>query len=84
MQVLVKNTYHCDLIECPEYIVNNLVQYQTEFDKWATIHDHIVSLNTFVEWVNNNYLSDSIQKIQIICIGIIPTKEQMQLPYIYY
>lgn len=84
MQVLVKNTYHCDLLECPEHIAKDLVQYQTEFDEWAVVNDHIVDLYSFTEWVNDNYLVDSIQKIQILSVGFTPTKEQLQLPYILY
>lgn len=84
MQVLVKNTYHCDLIECPEHVVKYLVQYQEEFDKWANTHDHIVSLETFVEWVNSQYLSESKQQISILSIGFIPSAEQLKLPFIYY
>ncbi|ROR28630.1 hypothetical protein EDD66_104217 [Mobilisporobacter senegalensis] len=84
MQVLVKNTYHCDLIECPDHIIDNLVQYQSEFDKWAMLHDCMVNLDTFIEWVNSNYLNDSIIKIKIISIGITPSEEQKKLPFIYY
>lgn len=84
MQVLVKNTYHSDLIECPDFIVANLVKYQEEYDKLAVINDYVVNLETFIEWVNSTYLKDSVKKIYIICIGIYPTEEQKKLPKLYY
>lgn len=84
MQVLVKNTYHCDIIECPDFIVTNLVKFQEEYDRLAVINDLIVNLETFIEWVNNTYLKDNDEKIRIISIGIYPTEEQKKLPRIYY
>lgn len=84
MKVLVNNMYHSDIIECPDDIVDTLVLYQTEFDKWAILYDHIVNLYTFIEWVNSNYLKEYEEKIEIISIGIIPSEEQKKLPYINY
>ncbi len=84
MQVLVNNTYDSDLIECPDFIVANLVKYQEEYDKLAVINDLIVNLETFIEWVNNTYLKDNDKKISIISIGIYPTEEQKKLPKLYY
>lgn len=84
MQVLVKNMYHCDLLECPDYMAYNLVKYQTEFDKWSVIHDHFVCLETFVEWMNTTYLLDSPQKMEIVSMSFFPTEEQKKLPFIMY
>lgn len=58
-----------------------MVRYQTEFDKWAIIHDHTVSLDAFIEWVNNNYLKNNMGKMKIISIGITPTGEQGEQPF---
>ncbi len=84
MQVLVHYTYDSDLIECPDDIVEKLVYYQTEYDKWAVEHDCIVDLETFIEWVNQKYLKDNVKKICIINTGIHPTEEQKKLPKLYY
>lgn len=84
MQVLVKNTYHCDLLECPDHIIKNLGKYQEEFDRWVKINDHIVNLDTFVEWVNENYLNKNNDKIKILSVSFLPSEEQKKLPFIVY
>jgi hypothetical protein len=84
MQVLVNNTYHSDLIECPDDIVHKLLHYQEEFDKFAVIHDYPVSLDTFIDWVNQKHLKNREKKITIISNGIIPTDAQKKLPHINY
>ena len=84
MQLLVNNTYDSDLIECPDFIVANLLEYQQEYDRLAVINDLVVNLDTFIEWVNNTYLIDNDEKISINSSGIFPTEEQKKLPKLYY
>lgn len=84
MQVVVKNTYHCDIIECPDFLVPNLVKLQTEYDKPAVMNDWIVSLETFTQWINRTYLKDNDEKVRIISTCLDTTEELNKLPRIYY
>jgi hypothetical protein len=87
MKVLVKYEYeefHTDIIECPNSIVVRLGKYQEEYDKYAVKYDKEVSLDKFVEWVNDRYLKGSVDKIKIIERGITPTIEQKKYPYLTY
>lgn len=37
--IFLKFTYDADLVECPDYIANNLDKYQLDFDKWLSAED---------------------------------------------
>lgn len=84
MLVLVKYTYdYCDLIDCPNILIEDLVSLQGQFDKWAVKYDKEVNLDTFVNWLNEYHYGNK-NEFKIVERGIYPTAEQLKYPFICY
>ncbi len=35
-KIILNWTYYSDMVECPDYISNNLLEYQFKFDEWVS------------------------------------------------
>lgn len=98
-KVLLNWTYESDLIECPNYISNNLQEYQMRFDKWLSDKNNYhgywtkdceandglcFGSDAFVDWLNEYIIKDVETKVIFLKIGFKANKEEMLLPHIYF
>lgn len=89
-----------DVIECPQYVADNLKSYQRKFDKWIydrkNQHGYWVKDpadggwavcfdgEAFLNWLNNNVLTDGDEKAFFVSRNHIPTQEEKKYPQIHF
>ena len=96
-KLLVNWTFSSDLIECPNFVVENIKKYQTEFDKWlynTKEHDYWVNIDdeqiiqfdidAFVNWINEYLINNLDDKAFILKHDFKPNKEEKLLPQINF
>lgn len=98
-RILLYWGWDADLIECPEFIAENLLKYQRDFDSWIsnTNNEHgywsidseggralSFTGEAFLKWLNEVVLKDNNSKAYFVKQEYVPSKEDMKLPRINF
>lgn len=93
-RIALEFTYYTDIIEVPNFVEQNIVKYQREFDKWLYDKNNnhglwiidngekkAVSFDSsdFVDYLNKYIISDNNLKAKIIQTGLPETPEKMRV-----
>ena len=90
----------CVLIECPQYIVDDLDRYVRKFDKWLSTADHGLWVHTefdddgsgsvcfdgatFVDWLNQYVLTEDDEKAYFVDRNYQSNEYDKNYPHIYF
>jgi len=89
----------CDLIECPQYIVDDLDRYVRKFDKWLynPKNDHGMWMDdgfggrgvnfngdAFVNWLNQYVLTEDDEKAYFVDRNYQSNENDKNYPHIYF
>lgn len=98
-KVLLSWTYECDMIECPDYISSNIIEYVNRFDSYLydknNQHGHwtkdsfgndavCFGSEDFVRWLNKNVIQPKDRKVSFIKRSFQADEEEKHLPCIYF
>lgn len=98
-EILLYWGWDADLIECPQFIAENLCMYQRQFDKWLSNpnnnHNYWRKDNegelglafdgtAFLEWLNSVVLVNEKEKAHFVKREFVPEKAELNLPRINF
>ncbi len=98
-KILLNWTCDADLIECPDYVANNLKKYQIEFDKWISNPENkhgywsrdseggialCFNGDAFLNWLNENVIINNEEKAFFLKREYQPCKSEKKLPKINF
>lgn len=98
-KILLIWTYDSDLLECPDYISDDLQRYVKEFDEWIYNKDNDHNFWTkdcedndalcfgseaFVDWLNSSVIPCNEKKVNFLKRNIQPSDDELKLPHIYF
>ncbi len=98
-RVILKWTYEDDMIECPDYISSNIIDYVNRFDNWMynknNQHGHwtkdcfnndgvCFGSEDFIDWLNNNVVQPTDKKVFFVKRDFQANEDEMKLPHIYF
>ncbi|WP_454054294.1 hypothetical protein [Clostridium sp. Marseille-Q7071] len=97
MRVVVKFDIDADIIDCPENITDNLIEYSNKFMNWLFDKQNNHSYwwyengekagcsyrsEAFVEWLNKFVFDKSLNKAKVLECGV--NNWDKNLPYIFF
>ena len=98
-EILLYWGWDADLLECPQYIADDINIYQRQFDKWISNPNNHHSYWTkdsedelalcfdgtaFLEWLNNIVLANDKEKAHFIKRQFVPVIAELDLPRINF
>lgn len=98
-KVLLNWTYQSDLIECPDYISDHLLNYQLSFDQWLTNPSNhhgywtkdcegddavCFGSDAFVDWLNEYVIKDGENKVIFAKMDFQANEIEKLLPHINF
>lgn len=87
-----------NLVIVPDFVADDLLTYQKKFDRWiykkSNNHGYwtrrfgklVLAFDgeAFIKWLNEYIIEDENEKAKIIKEDYVPSKEDMELPRIYF
>ncbi len=98
-KVLLNWTYEFDMIECPDYISNNIIEYVKKFDMWisdkSNHHEYwtkdcfnndalCFGSEAFVNWLNKYVIQKQDKNVIFVKRNFQADDEEKKLPHVYF